>query len=88
MSANTRVTITLSSQTASGLARVSSTLGITRSALIAELLSMSSAELAAASLRYPYSPLREHESPLRLRGASAEVIQSRLRDLWSVLNEL
>jgi hypothetical protein len=86
MSANTRVTITLSAQTADDLGVVSRTLGITRSALIAELLAMSSAELHAASLKSAYRPAHSDEPALRLRGDSAEVIQSRIGALWRSLH--
>lgn len=86
MSANTRVTITLSAETAEDLGVVSRTLGITRSALIAELLAMSSAELHAASLKSAYRPTSPEEPLLRLRGDSAEVIQARISALWSALN--
>lgn len=84
MAENTRVTITLSAVTADDLGVVSRTLGITRSALIAEILSMSAADLRAASLRLPYLP--PIDSPIRLRGDSVEVIQKRIRDLWSALD--
>lgn len=85
MSENTRVTITLSSQTAEDLGFVSSALGITRSALMAELLAMDAAGLRAASLKGAY---RAHCEPARrLRGHSAEVVQARIRELWGDLNE-
>lgn len=84
MTANTRVTITLSSQTADDLGFVSSALGITRSALMAELLAMDAAELRAASLKSAYRP--SCEPVLRLRGHSAEVVQARIRELWSALH--
>ena len=84
MSENTRVTITLSSQTAEDLGFVSSSLGITRSALMAELLAMDAAGLKAASLKSAYRAACE--PVLRLRGHSAEVVQARIRDLWGALD--
>jgi hypothetical protein len=84
MGETTRVTVTLSLGTAEDLGFVSRTLGITRSALIAELLAMDSSELRVASVKGPYRP--SLEPALRLRGNSAEVIQARIRELWGNLN--
>jgi hypothetical protein len=81
--AHKRVTLSLSPDVAAELDRVSQLMGISRSALVSEVLSESLPALSAFLRNFAQSPTPStgSEASLRLRGASADLIRSQLDQL-------
>jgi len=80
-----RATFTLSAPTATGISYIAKRMGITQSALLNQLLAQPIADLKALLETIPPTP--DHESVLRMRGASVDVINRRITELQGVLND-
>jgi len=78
MSDTSKITLSLPSGLVADLDFVASRIGISRSGLVAELLSQSVARMRPAAELLPIAPGRE---PIRLRGDSVEVVRERVASL-------
>jgi len=83
MTKSIRITITIPSETLEDIDVISGVIGITRSALMSNLLSEDAKELRFCLLRSPHVPLHEQAPPIRDRGASSAEIRARILELYS-----
>lgn len=89
MAAVTRMTFSLSPDTAMHLSAISGRLGISRSGLVEQLLSGACADLVEVLDLMPTpSDGFSKEEAIRLRGRSAELLQRRLDDLQGKVDDL
>ncbi|MEB0009943.1 hypothetical protein, partial [Pseudomonas sp. RTB2] len=75
MTKSVRITITIPSETLEDIDVVSGVIGVTRSALMSNLLSEDAKELRYCLLRSPHVPLHDQQPPIRDRGGSSAEIR-------------
>ena len=89
MASITRLTFSLSSQTAEDLTHISQKLGVSRSGLVDGVLSAACADMVKVVDLLPESAQEASEDPQdltrRLRGASVEVVNNRIQSLTEIL---
>lgn len=78
MSDTSKITLSLPSSLVADLDLVGSRLGISRSGLVAELLSQPVRRMRSTAEMLPIAPGRE---PIRLRGESVELVRERVASL-------
>lgn len=83
MTKTARITITVPSETLDDIDVISGVIGVTRSALISNLLSEDAKELRYCLLRSPHVPPHEQAPLIRDRGASSAEIRARILELFS-----
>lgn len=83
MTKSVRITITIPSETLEDIDVVSGVIGVTRSALMSNLLSEDAKELRYCLLRSPHVPLHDQQPPIRDRGGSSAEIRARILELYS-----
>jgi len=81
-----KISITVSPELASDLDHVAARLGVSRSAIISELLSAPVADMRAMLDQLPLNPTPA--DVVRYRGASAEVVKDRLTNLQGIADDL
>lgn len=85
---SSRITVTIPREVDQALVDISGHLGITKSALVASLLSGSVSDLWEIVQAIPSVSNPSEIDLIRLRGRSAEVVQSRLTKLQNSVDDL
>jgi hypothetical protein len=88
MSSVRRSTFSLSVQTSDDLRKASAQLGISRSALVEQMLSAGLSDLLRVLAQIPSSGSLTSGDAKRLRGESVRVIEDRLSELGSLVTDL
>lgn len=81
-----KISITVSPELAADLDHVAGRLGVSRSAIISELLAAPVSDMRAMLDQLPLNPTPA--DVVRFRGASAEVVRDRLSNLQGIADDL
>lgn len=81
MTNSVRITITVPAETVEDIDIVSASIGVTRSALMSNLLTEDARWLRLCLLQSPHVPMHERRPPIRDRGASSAEIIERINEL-------
>jgi len=81
-----KISITVSPELAADLDHVAGRLGVSRSAIISELLAAPVSDMRAMLDQLPLNPTPA--DVVRFRGASAEVVRDRLSNLQGIAHDL
>jgi hypothetical protein len=85
----TRVSLTLTIQTAENLGVLSDYLGISRSALVEQVLSACTGDMLSAMATLPVELKSASEGDLRrFRGASRSIVQGRVDQLNTIISDI
>lgn len=81
-----KISVTVSPELAADLGHVAGRLGVSRSAIISELLAAPVSDMRAMLDQLPLNPTPA--DVVRFRGASAEVVRDRLSNLQGIAHDL